>query len=77
MLVEGVGDGFKARGDLAVGHDAHGIVRGHGVLRTPDERFADLPGYPFAPHYVDVPDGDGGNCASTTSTKARATARSC
>lgn len=22
-----------------------------GVLRTPDERFADLPGYPFAPHY--------------------------
>ncbi|WP_428263703.1 haloalkane dehalogenase [Haliangium sp.] len=24
------------------------------ILRTPDERFADLPGYPFAPHYVDV-----------------------
>jgi haloalkane dehalogenase len=24
------------------------------VLRTPDERFADLPGYPFAPHYVEV-----------------------
>jgi haloalkane dehalogenase len=24
------------------------------VLRTPDERFAALPGYPFAPHYVDV-----------------------
>jgi pimeloyl-ACP methyl ester carboxylesterase len=22
------------------------------ILRTPDERFADLPGYPFAPHYV-------------------------
>jgi haloalkane dehalogenase len=30
------------------------------ALRTPDERFADLPGYPFAPHYVEVPDGDGG-----------------
>ncbi|MCU1453118.1 MAG: putative hydrolase or acyltransferase of alpha/beta superfamily [Acidimicrobiales bacterium] len=30
------------------------------VLRTPDERFADLPGYPYEPHYVDVPDGDGG-----------------
>jgi haloalkane dehalogenase len=29
------------------------------VLRTPDERFADLPGYPFAPHYVEVPRGDG------------------
>ncbi len=25
-----------------------------GVLRTPDERFADLPGYPFGPHYVTV-----------------------
>ncbi len=30
------------------------------ALRTPDERFANLPGYPFAPHYIDVPDGDGG-----------------
>jgi len=24
------------------------------VFRTPDERFADLPGYDFAPHYVEV-----------------------
>src|ERR671935_72337 len=24
------------------------------ILRTPDERFADLSGYPFEPHYVDV-----------------------
>jgi haloalkane dehalogenase len=24
------------------------------VLRTPDERFANLPGYPFPPHYVEV-----------------------
>lgn len=24
------------------------------VLRTPDERFADLPGYAFEPHYVEV-----------------------
>ncbi len=30
------------------------------VLRTPDARFADLPGYPFAPHYSTVPDGEGG-----------------
>jgi haloalkane dehalogenase len=30
------------------------------VLRTPDERFADLPDYAFAPHYVEVPSGDGG-----------------
>lgn len=24
------------------------------ILRTPDERFANLPDYPFAPHYVEV-----------------------
>jgi haloalkane dehalogenase len=30
------------------------------TLRTPDERFVDLPDYPFAPHYVDVDDTDGG-----------------
>jgi haloalkane dehalogenase len=28
-------------------------------LRTPDERFANLPGYPFVPHYVEVESGDG------------------
>lgn len=31
------------------------------VLRTPDERFKDLPGYDFEPHYVEVPSGDGGS----------------
>lgn len=31
------------------------------VLRTPDERFADLTDFPFAPHYAEVPDGDGGS----------------
>ena len=30
------------------------------TLRTPDERFADLPGYPWAPNYVDIADSDGG-----------------
>lgn len=30
------------------------------ALRTPDDRFADLPDYPFAPHYVEVADGQGG-----------------
>ena len=29
------------------------------VLRTSDERFRQLPGYPFEPHYTDVADGDG------------------
>lgn len=29
-------------------------VRRVDVLRTPDERFADLPDYPFDPHYVEV-----------------------
>jgi haloalkane dehalogenase len=27
------------------------------LVRTPDERFADLPGFPFAPHYAVLPDG--------------------
>jgi haloalkane dehalogenase len=31
------------------------------ALRTPDERFQDLAGYPFAPHYIDVADGEGGS----------------
>jgi haloalkane dehalogenase len=31
------------------------------ALRTPDDRFTDLPGYPFEPHYVDAPDGEGGS----------------
>lgn len=30
------------------------------TLRTPDDRFVDLPGYPFEPHYVEVDDQDGG-----------------
>lgn len=30
------------------------------ALRTPDDRFSDLPDYPFAPRYVEVPSGDGG-----------------
>lgn len=29
-------------------------------LRTPDDRFADLPGYSFEPHYAEVADGTGG-----------------
>lgn len=31
------------------------------ILRTPEACFENLPGYPFAPHYVEVPDGDGGS----------------
>ena len=30
------------------------------TLRTPDNRFADLPGYDFSPHYADVADAEGG-----------------
>ena len=29
-------------------------------LRTPDDRFRDLPGWPHAPRYLSVPDGEGG-----------------
>ena len=28
------------------------------ALRTPDDRFADLPGYAFEPRYVEIPDGE-------------------
>lgn len=30
------------------------------VLRTPDHRFDDLPGFDFEPHFADLPDLDGG-----------------
>ena len=30
------------------------------VVRTPDERFEALPDFPFAPHYVEIDDGEGG-----------------
>lgn len=31
------------------------------TLRTPDEQFANLPGYPFAPNYVEIDDAEGGS----------------
>jgi len=31
------------------------------VVRTPDERFADLLDYPFSPHYSEIDDGQGGS----------------
>jgi hypothetical protein len=31
------------------------------LRRTPDAAFADLAGYPFTPHYLEVADPDGGN----------------
>src|SRR5262245_33861751 len=30
------------------------------TLRTPDECFSGLPGFPFEPHYVEIDDGEGG-----------------
>jgi haloalkane dehalogenase len=30
------------------------------TLRTPEDRFADLPDFPYEPRYADVPDGEGG-----------------
>jgi haloalkane dehalogenase len=35
------------------------------ALRTPEDRFTDLPGFPFRPHYVDVPDGEGDDSEAT------------
>ena len=30
------------------------------ALRTPDERFSKLSGYPFSPNYAEVSDAEGG-----------------
>ncbi len=30
------------------------------ILRTPDQRFTNLSDFPYAPNYVEIPDGDGG-----------------
>jgi haloalkane dehalogenase len=30
------------------------------TLRTPDDRFSDLPDFPYAPRYVEIGDGEGG-----------------
>lgn len=30
------------------------------ILRTPDDRFSNLPDYPFTPHYLNIPDSEGG-----------------
>ncbi|MEV5752740.1 haloalkane dehalogenase [Actinoallomurus sp. NPDC052308] len=49
---EGI-DGTAPRVDSPTKEDAMA------VLRTPEERFADLPGHPFAPHYVEIDAGDG------------------
>jgi haloalkane dehalogenase len=31
------------------------------TFRTPDERFENLPGYPYEPNYIEVPDGEDGS----------------
>ena len=46
-------------------------------LRTPDDRFASLPGYDFEPHYVEVSDDEGGCCGSTTSARVTRRRRWC
>ena len=30
------------------------------IIQTPEERFANLPDYPFVPHYAEIPDLEGG-----------------
>ena len=41
-------DGVSQSGTKASG------TKAMNVLRTPDDRFKDLPGFPYKPHYVDV-----------------------
>ncbi|MDX1615328.1 MAG: haloalkane dehalogenase [Candidatus Promineifilaceae bacterium] len=35
------------------------------LIRTPDERFENLPGYDFAPHYLEIPVGDPGETSKS------------
>src|SRR4051812_2594792 len=57
-------NGRRATGSLGTAgstSDSVGVsFRGMESLRTPDDRFTDLPDFPFEPHYVEVDDGDGG-----------------
>ncbi|WP_246533305.1 hypothetical protein [Pseudomonas lalucatii] len=46
-------------------------------LRTPDSRFADLPGYAFAPHYLQIADGEGGRLRLHYLDEGPATPRRC
>ena len=40
---------------------AGGIITSMKALRTPEERFSDLPGYQFDANYIEVSDGEGGS----------------
>lgn len=52
----GGGSDDDSGGDGGAPDDSDGGVL-IAALRTPDERFADLPGYPFEPNYVTVDPG--------------------
>jgi haloalkane dehalogenase len=52
-------DAYARSARAATGPDGVGSTSMQ-TLRTPDDRFADLPGYSFAPHYADIADGEGG-----------------
>ncbi len=51
------GDGDRAAGRPA----APSTVSAMPALRTPEDRFADLPDFGYEPHYAEVPDPDGGS----------------
>ena len=47
------------------------------TLRTPEARFAALPGFDHPPSYAEVPDGDGGTLRMAYVDAGRPTVRSC
>jgi haloalkane dehalogenase len=49
-------NGLRAAGFAFNSVPGGAITKRVNVLRTPDERFASLPAFPFAPHYVSVRD---------------------
>src|SRR5262249_36893366 len=53
---DGSGVGGIGRRDLST----RGMFAAMQTLRTPDDRFAKLPGFPYAPSYCEIPDAEGG-----------------
>ena len=47
------------------------------TVRTPDDRFHDLPDYPFEPNYAEVPTARAVGSGCTTSTRAPTMRRRC
>ncbi len=51
----------RASGQIPTGTGKVGIFAVMQTLRTPDERFAEIPNFPYSPHYCELDDDEGGH----------------